>query len=174
MNPFRPERRRQRGRQYAAGEHDYRVAAESLLATVTNNSDRASSPAGARDGTGRMKERSPNLYGRGLPIRRRLRQYSPAARILAAIDLWVIDTRSRSVLQRIMPRWPDKIAEAVMFDVGIALNFKVGRTLRPLTDLERKVVAKIIFDHLQPSNSVIERGPPGANTSPENWPKRPE
>ena len=61
-----------------------------------------------------------------------------------------------------------------MFDVGIALNFKVGRTLRPLTDLERKVVAKIIFDHLQPSNSVIERGPPGANTSPENWPKRPE
>ena len=61
-----------------------------------------------------------------------------------------------------------------MFDVGIALNFKVGRTLRPLTDLERKVVAKIIFDHLQLPNSVIERGPPGANTSPENWPKRPE
>jgi hypothetical protein len=43
-----------------------------------------------------------------------------------------------------MPRWPDKIAEPVMFDVSFALNFKVGRTLRPLTDLERKVVAKNI------------------------------
>ena len=49
-----------------------------------------------------------------------------------------------------------------MSDVGFALNFKVGRTLRPLTDLERKVVAKIIVDHLQLSNWVIERGPPGA------------
>ena len=73
-----------------------------------------------------------------------------------------------------MPRWPDKIAEAVMSDAGFALNFKVARTLRPLTDLERKVVAKIIVDHLQLSNWVIERGPPRANTSPENWPKRPK
>jgi hypothetical protein len=72
-----------------------------------------------------------------------------------------------------MPRWPDKIAEAVTFDVAFALNFKVGRTLRPLTELERKVVAKIIVDHLQLSNWVIERGAPGAHTSPENWPKRP-
>jgi hypothetical protein len=74
----------------------------------------------------------------------------------------------------VMPRWPDKIAEAVTFDVAFALNFKVGRTLRPLTELERKVVAKNIVDHLQLSNWVIERGPPGANTSPTNWPKRPE
>jgi hypothetical protein len=72
------------------------------------------------------------------------------------------------------PSWPDKIAAAVTFDVGFALNFKVGRTLRPLTDLERKVVAKTIVDYLQLSNWVIERGPPGANTSPENWPKRPK
>jgi hypothetical protein len=41
-----------------------------------------------------------------------------------------------------MLRWPDKIAKAVTFDVAFALNFTVGRTLRPLTDLERKVVAK--------------------------------
>jgi hypothetical protein len=74
----------------------------------------------------------------------------------------------------LMPRWPDKIAEAVRFDVWFALNFKVGRTLRPLTDLERKVVAKNIVDYLQLSNWVIERGPPGAHTSPENWPKRPD
>jgi hypothetical protein len=74
----------------------------------------------------------------------------------------------------LMPRWPDKIADAVMFDVGFALNFKVGRTLRPLTELERKVVAKNIVDHLQLSNWVIERGAPGAHTSPQNWPKRPE
>ena len=73
-----------------------------------------------------------------------------------------------------MPRWPDKIADAVMFDVGFALNFKVGRTLRPLTELERKVVAKNIVDHLQLSNWVIERGAPGAHISPQNWPKRPE
>ena len=73
-----------------------------------------------------------------------------------------------------MPRWPDKIAEAVTFDVAFALNFKVGRTLRPLTDLERRVVAKNIVDHLQLSNWVIERGAPGAHTSPENWPKRPD
>ena len=43
-----------------------------------------------------------------------------------------------------MPRWPDKIAEAVTFDVAFALNFKVGRTLRPLTELERKVVARTL------------------------------
>jgi hypothetical protein len=73
-----------------------------------------------------------------------------------------------------MPRWPDKIAAAVTFDVAFALNFKVGRTLRPLTDLERKVVAKNIVDHLQLSNWVIQRGAPGAHTSPENWPKRPD
>jgi hypothetical protein len=73
-----------------------------------------------------------------------------------------------------MPRWPDKIAQAVTFDVGFALDFKVGRTLRPLTELERKVVARNIVDYLQLSNWVIERGPPGANTSRENWPKRPE
>jgi hypothetical protein len=71
-----------------------------------------------------------------------------------------------------MPRWPGKIAEAVKFDVAFALDFKVGRTLRPLTDLERRVVAKSIVYYLQLSNWVIERGPPGANTSPENWPKR--
>jgi hypothetical protein len=68
----------------------------------------------------------------------------------------------------LMPRWPDKIAAAVMFDVSFALNFKVGRTLRPLTELERKVVAKNIVDHLQLSNWVIARGLPGAHTSPEN------
>ena len=73
-----------------------------------------------------------------------------------------------------MPRWPDKIAAAVTFDVAFALDFKVGPTLRPLTDLERRVVAKTIVDYLQLSNWVIERGPPGKNTSPENWPKRPE
>ena len=30
-----------------------------------------------------------------------------------------------------MPHWPDKIVQAVMFDIGFALNFKVGRTFRP-------------------------------------------
>jgi hypothetical protein len=73
-----------------------------------------------------------------------------------------------------MPRWSEKSEKAVTFDVAFALNFKVGRTLRPLTDLERKVVAKNIVDYLQLSNWVIERGPPGANTSPEHWPKRPD
>jgi hypothetical protein len=73
-----------------------------------------------------------------------------------------------------MLRWPRLDAEAVSFDVAFALTFKVGRTLRPLTQLDRKVVAKNIVDHLQLSNWVIERGPPGANTSPENWPKRPD
>jgi hypothetical protein len=58
----------------------------------------------------------------------------------------------------------------VTFDVAFALDFKVGH---PLTDLERRVVAKTIVDYLQLSNWMIERGPPGANTSPENWPKRP-
>jgi hypothetical protein len=71
-----------------------------------------------------------------------------------------------------MPRWPDKIAEAVIFDVSFALNFKVGRSLRPLTALERKVVAKTIVDHLQLTNWVIERGPPGiSHGSPEGWSK---
>ena len=83
-----------------------------------------------------------------------------------------LTTVPRLFSNSLMPRWPDKIAAAVIFDVSFALNFKVGRTLRPLTDLERKVVAKNIVDYLQLSNWVIERGPPGANTSPQNWPKR--
>jgi hypothetical protein len=49
----------------------------------------------------------------------------------------------------LVPRWPDK---AVMFDVLFTLNFKVGRSLRPLTELERKVVAQNIVDYLQLSN----------------------
>ena len=85
-----------------------------------------------------------------------------------------LDSRSRSVLQCDYAPLPDKIAKAVTFDVAFALDFKVGRTLRPLTDLERRVVAKTIVDYLQLSNWVIERGPPGANTSPTNWPRRPE
>ena len=58
-----------------------------------------------------------------------------------------------------------------MFDVAFASNFKVG-TLRRLTELERKVVAKNIVDHLQLSNLVIELGGLGAHTSAENWPAR--
>jgi hypothetical protein len=54
-----------------------------------------------------------------------------------------------------MPRWPDKIAKAVTFDVAFASDFKVDRTLCPLTDLERRVVAKSIVDYLQLSNWVI-------------------
>jgi hypothetical protein len=49
--------------------------------------------------------------------------------------------------------------EAGTFDVAFALDFKVGRSLRPLSDLERKVVARNIVDYLQLSNWVIERGP---------------
>ena len=72
-----------------------------------------------------------------------------------------LDDCSCFVLNADMPRWPEKIAAAVTFDVAFALDFKVGRTLRPLTDLERRVVAKTIVDYLQLSNWVIERGSPG-------------
>ena len=47
-----------------------------------------------------------------------------------------------------MPCLRDKIAEAVMFDVAFASNFKVG-TLGRLTEFERKVVAKNIVGQLQ-------------------------
>lgn len=71
-----------------------------------------------------------------------------------------------------MPQWPEKVASAAAFDVEFALTFKVGRNLRPLTAVERKVVAKNIVDYLQLSNWVIERGPPGvSHGSPENWHK---
>ena len=73
-----------------------------------------------------------------------------------------------------MPRWPDKIAKAVTFDVAFALDFKVGRSLRPLSDLERKVVARNIVDYLQLSNWVIERGPPEPARHRKHWPKRPD
>ena len=43
-----------------------------------------------------------------------------------------------------------------MFDVAFASNFKVG-TLRRLTELERKVVAKNIVDHLQLGKALRER-----------------
>jgi hypothetical protein len=68
-----------------------------------------------------------------------------------------------------MPRWPDKIADVVRFDVAFALNFKVGRTLRPLTaqggrQEHRRSLAAIELDNRAR----------GAHTSPENWPKRPD
>ena len=43
-----------------------------------------------------------------------------------------------------------------MFDVAFASNFKVG-TLRRLTELERKMVAKNIVDHLQLGKALRER-----------------
>jgi hypothetical protein len=71
-----------------------------------------------------------------------------------------------------MPQWPENVESAVAFDVEFALTFKVGRSLRPLTDVERKVVAKNIVDHLQLSNWVIKRGAPGiSHGSPEGWSK---
>jgi hypothetical protein len=49
-----------------------------------------------------------------------------------------MDAHSLSILKVPLS---DKIAEALMFDVAFASNFKIG-TLRRLTELKRKVVAK--------------------------------
>jgi hypothetical protein len=51
-------------------------------------------------------------------------------------------------------RGRQKSPKKVAFDVSFAFTFKVGRSLRPLTDLERRVVAKTIVEYLQLSNWV--------------------
>jgi hypothetical protein len=80
-------------------------------------------------------------------------------------DAGRLDFCSHFVLIWAMPTWPPEIAKKVAYDVSFALTFKVGRSLRPLTDLERRVVAKTIVDYLQLSNWMIERGPPGVGAS---------
>lgn len=60
----------------------------------------------------------------------------------------------------IMPAWSPEIVKAVQSDVRFALTFKVGRSRRPLTEIERDMVAAAIVEHLQLANWKIERGPP--------------
>jgi hypothetical protein len=39
-----------------------------------------------------------------------------------------------------MPRWPQEIADAVLFDIRYGLNFRVGARSRPATDQEIELV----------------------------------
>ncbi len=41
-----------------------------------------------------------------------------------------------------MPRWPQEIAEAVLFDIRFGLKFRVGARSRPATDQEIDLVAR--------------------------------
>lgn len=59
-----------------------------------------------------------------------------------------------------MPTWPPDVVENVIFDVGFALTFKVGRRMYPVDELQRRVIARAIVEHLQRSNWEIKRGPP--------------
>jgi len=49
--------------------------------------------------------------------------------------------------------------QALAHDVRFALTFKIGRRLRPLTDLERTLVAQAIVEYLKLANWIFERGP---------------
>ena len=82
---------------------------------------------------------------------------SPARRASAKLDNWrEISAGSETV----MPRWPQEIADAVLFDIRYGLNFKVGARSRPATDQEIELVARTIVERLQQANWIIERGPP--------------
>jgi hypothetical protein len=59
-----------------------------------------------------------------------------------------------------MPRWPQEIADSVLFDIRYGLKFKVGARSRPATDQEIDAVARTIVERLQTANWVIERGSP--------------
>jgi hypothetical protein len=58
------------------------------------------------------------------------------------------------------PRTYTDIARPVTADVRLALTFKVGRSRRRPTDMERDAVAAAAVEHLQLGNWLIERGPP--------------
>jgi hypothetical protein len=45
-----------------------------------------------------------------------------------------------------MPDWGPTVAEELRRDVRFALGFKVGKKLRPLTDVERDIVADAIVE----------------------------
>ena len=82
---------------------------------------------------------------------------SPARRASAKLDRWrEISAGSETD----MPRWPQEIADAVLFDIRYGLNFKVGARSRPATDQEIELVARTIVERLQQANWVIKRGPP--------------
>jgi len=59
-----------------------------------------------------------------------------------------------------MPDWGPTVAEELRRDVRFALGFKVGKKLRPLTDVERDIVADAIVEHTRLCNWKVERGPP--------------
>ena len=59
-----------------------------------------------------------------------------------------------------MPRWPQEIAEAVLFDIRFGLKFRVGARSRPATDQKIDLVARAIVERLQQANWLIQRGPP--------------
>jgi hypothetical protein len=82
---------------------------------------------------------------------------SPARRASAKLDRWrEISAGSETD----MPRWPQEIADAVLFDIRYGLNFKVGARSRPATDQEIELVARTIVERLQQANWVIKRAPP--------------
>jgi hypothetical protein len=46
--------------------------------------------------------------------------------------------------------WAPTVAEELRSDVRFALGWKVGKTLRPLTDTERDMVTAAIVEHIRP------------------------
>ncbi len=51
------------------------------------------------------------------------------------------------------------VAEELRNDVRFALGWKIGEKLRPITDVERDMVAAIV-EHIRLCNWRVERGPP--------------
>jgi len=62
-----------------------------------------------------------------------------------------------------MAVWGPAVAEELRRDVRFALTFKVGKSLRPLTDTERDMVADAIVDHIKLCNWKVEGGRHGAD-----------
>ena len=58
-----------------------------------------------------------------------------------------------------MTAWGPTVADELRRDVP-ALGFKIGKRLRPLTDIERDLVAAAIVEHIRLCNWKVERGPP--------------
>jgi SOS response associated peptidase (SRAP) len=59
-----------------------------------------------------------------------------------------------------MTEWGPTVAEELAATCRFALTFKVGKSRRPLTDIERDMVADAIVEHIRLCNWKIERGPP--------------
>ena len=57
-----------------------------------------------------------------------------------------------------MPRWPQEIAEAVLFDIRFGLKFRVGARSRPATDQKIDQLVYELYGLTDKEIALVEQG----------------